>query len=162
MDYFNQMKNRRRSSQILQAPKPILTEEEEAFLRQVTDQSNSQSPAAGEAPAEASVDNTGIPATKTEASTSFNSNGQAQDIPLPASPGEEFGKTLGEQGRRESQMSGLTTPAKGLEPVKSQSTAGPDKKKKRWSTMFWKKGADSKKVSLFTCCTLLDYSSKKR
>lgn len=151
MDYLNQMKNRRRSSQILQAPKPVLTEEEEAFLRQVTDQSNSQSPVAGEASTEAPLDTT-------ETATSSNLNGEAHDIPLPASPGEEFGKTLGEQGRRESQMSGLTTPAKGLEPVKSQSTAAPDKKKKRWSTMFWKKGADSKKVSLFTSCILLDSS----
>lgn len=161
MDYFNQMKNRRRSSQILQAPKPVLTEEEEAFLRQVTDQSNSQSPVAGEASAEAPIDTTKAPVDTTETSTSSNLNGEAHEIPLPASPGEEFGKTLGEQGRRESQISGLTTPAKGLEPVKSQSTAAPDKKKKRWSTMFWKKGADSKKVSLFTSCILLHSTSKK-
>lgn len=137
MEYFNQLKNRRRSSQILQAPKPVLTDEDEAFLQRVTSQSENAPSPAGEAPvaaAETSKDNIGQSPVKEN----------AQDI-APTSPGEAFGKELGEQGRRASQKSEEPLSAKEPERTKSQGPVAPEKKKKnRWST-FWKKGADSKK-----------------
>ncbi|KAJ5924620.1 hypothetical protein N7466_008807 [Penicillium verhagenii] len=145
MEYLNQMKNRRRSSQVLQAPKPVLTEEEEAFLREVTSSENGAS----------SVAKTPLPGAEVppESSPPFVLNEGADQVPLPTSPAEEFGKELGEQGRRASQLSGspvtkeptnLKTDDEAI-PVDSAAPAVSDKKKKRWSTMFWKKNGDSKK-----------------
>jgi hypothetical protein len=139
MEYINQMKNRRRSSQVLQAPKPVLTEEEEAYLRQVT------SPESGSGTvAKASSPGSEVPPGSSEYPVL---NEGAETIPLPASPAEEFGKELGEQGRRTSQLSGGSA-NKESELVKPQDSGVPEKKKRRWSTMFWKKNADSKKVGL--------------
>ncbi|KAJ5735361.1 uncharacterized protein N7483_000486 [Penicillium malachiteum] len=138
MEYINQIKNRHRSSQIMQAPKPVLSEEDEAFLRQLTAQSENGPKSVGEASASATDPSPGAP----ESSVSPD----AVHVPLPASPGEEFGKALGEQGRRASHKSEDFTPAKEVEPVKSQDKSGPEKKKKRWSAMFWKKSADAKKA----------------
>ncbi|KAJ5645019.1 hypothetical protein N7507_011030 [Penicillium longicatenatum] len=136
MEYINQMKNRRRSSQVLQAPKPVLTEEEEAYLRQVT------SPESGSSTvAKASSPGSGVPPGSSEYRVL---NEGAETIPLPASPAEEFGKELGEQGRRTSQLSSGSA-NKESELVKPQDSGAPEKKMKRWSTMFWKKNADSKK-----------------
>ncbi|KAJ6096268.1 hypothetical protein N7486_007014 [Penicillium sp. IBT 16267x] len=136
MEYLNQMKNRRRSSQVLQAPKPVLTEEEEAYLRQVTLSENGSS----------TVPEIPLPGSEVPPGSSQQPmlNEGAEQIPLPASPAEEFGKELGEQGRRASQMSG--GPAKKeSESEKTQDSGAPEKRKKRWSTMFWKKNGDSKK-----------------
>lgn len=145
MDYINQMKNRRRSSQILQAPKPVLTEEEEAYLRQVTAPENGSSTAV----------KTPSPGCEVppESSQQPVLNEGAEEIPLPASPAEEFGKKLGEQGRRASQLSGSSA-NKESESLKPQELGAPEKKKKRWSTMFWKKNGDAKKVGLLDlhCC----------
>ncbi|KAJ5722465.1 hypothetical protein N7488_000500 [Penicillium malachiteum] len=137
MEYINQIKNRRRSSQIMQAPKPVLSEEDEAFLRQVTAQSENGPNAVGEAAAPATDPSPNAPGSSVSPDD--------VQVPLPASPGEEFGKALGEQGRRASHKDEDFTPAKAAEPVKSQDKSGPEKKKKRWSAMFWKKSADAKK-----------------
>lgn len=135
MQYLNQIKNRRRSSQILKAPNPVLTEEEEAYLWQVTSQ------------AEGSQIKDGmVPIDKDESRTAAekpSSAGEAQNIPLPVSPGEELGKQLGEAGRKESMRS--EDAEKAIETTKSPAAAAPPKKK-RWSTMFWKKNGDTKKV----------------
>lgn len=131
------MKNRRRSSQVLQAPKPVLTEEEEAYLRQVTAPENGSSTAA-KLPSPGSE----VPPESSHQPVLYEG---AEQIPLPSSPAEEFGKELGEQGRRASQKSGGSA-SKESESVKPQDSGPPEKKKKRWSTMFWKKNGDSKKV----------------
>jgi hypothetical protein len=136
MEYFNQIKNRRRSSQMTSAPKPVLSPEDEAYLRGLTAEEETvpiptdpkeQTPT--EAPAEASQ----------QAAISED----AVNVPLPTSPVEEFGKELGEEERRE---------RKGSQPAltrsdtpKTESTKAPQKKK-RWSAMFWKKNTE-KKVS---------------
>lgn len=152
MEFINQMKNRRRSSQVLQAPKPVLTEEEEAYLRQVTAPENVASTAAK------------IPSPGSEVPPESSQqpvlNEGAEQIPLPTSPAEEFGKELGEQGRRASQISGGSA-NKESESVKPQDSGAPEKKKKRWSTMFWKKNGDSKKVGLLDlhCCRIRFVSS---
>lgn len=130
MQYFNQMKDRRRS-QAVQQPKPVLTEDDEAFLRKVISQPDQN----GEAPENKEhAQDSGVPQQSPTV--------ESKDIPLPASPAEEFGKQLGEQGRRASQ---LQSPEQSPEPVKPQPTAAPEKKKKRWSTMLWGR-TDSKKV----------------
>jgi hypothetical protein len=132
MQYLNQIKNRRRSSQMVSAPKPVLTPEDEAYFREVTahpeyiplpadetDQVPAESPAREYQPPVISE--------------------QAENIPLPTSPAEEFGKELGEESRQE---------RKGSEPTLSKSetskseTSKAPQKKKRWSTMFWKKNTD--------------------
>ncbi|KAJ5792749.1 uncharacterized protein N7503_008727 [Penicillium pulvis] len=136
MEYINQMKNRRRSSQVLQAPKPVLTEEEEAYLRQVTAPENGSSTVA-KIPSSGSE----VPPESSHQPVLYEG---AEQIPLPSSPTEEFGKELGEQGRRASQMSGGSA-SKESESAKPQDVGPPEKKKKRWSTMFWKKNGDPKK-----------------
>ncbi|KAJ5174612.1 uncharacterized protein N7482_000489 [Penicillium canariense] len=135
MQYFNQIKHRRRSSQILKPPNPVLTAEDEAFLQQVTSdpenrrKSTAQNePLASEGP--------------TESSQQPVLGDGALDIPLPASPAEEFGKELGEEERkaRERRDDMKTESA----PAKLQDTPAPEKKK-RWSTIFRKKNSDTDK-----------------
>jgi hypothetical protein len=133
MEYFNQIKNRRRSSQMISAPKPVLSPEDEAYLRGLTAEEETvpiptepkeQTPT--KAPAEASQ----------QATTSED----AVNVPLPTSPVEEFGKELGEEERRE---------RKGSQPALTRSDTSKSEapqKKKRWSAMFWKKNTE-KKVS---------------
>ncbi|KAJ6166894.1 hypothetical protein N7470_002341 [Penicillium chermesinum] len=134
MQYFNQMKDRRRS-QAAPTPKPILTEDDEAYLCKVVSQQE-QNLEAPENPNAMDSERVQQPARKDS----------TQDIAPPASPVEEFGKELGEQGRRASQLESLqSTP----ETIKQQATAEPEKKKKRWSSMFWRSctsdGEDSQK-----------------
>ncbi|KAJ6021750.1 hypothetical protein N7540_007254 [Penicillium herquei] len=136
MEYINQIKHRRRSSHIMQAPNPVLSEEDEAYLRKLTAQSENGPNSVGEASAFATDPSPGAP----ESSVSP----EAVHVPLPASPGEEFGRALGEQGRRASYKP-EESPPKEVEPVKSLDKSGSEKKKKRWSAMFWKKSADAKK-----------------
>lgn len=133
MQYFNQMKDRRRS-QAVQAPKPVLTEDDEAFLQKVVSQEE-QNPDIAE----------NSSAKEPESQQHTAPNDDSPGVPLPASPAEEFGKQLGEQGRRASQ---LEAPESASEPTKSESSPAPEKKKKRWSTMLWGKNSDSKKVSI--------------
>jgi hypothetical protein len=134
MQYLNQIKNRRRSSQMISSPKPVLTPEDEAYFREVTAHPESiPLPAdnADEILAE-------IPAGGSQQPTTSASE-QAENIPLPTSPAEEFGKELGEESRQE---------RKGSEPTLSRSetpkseTSKAPQKKKRWSAMFWKKNTD--------------------
>lgn len=150
MEYFNQFKNRRRSSQILQSPAPahdpVLTADDEAFLQRVTSQPENAPNSAGEA-STAAVE---APQGSHQQSPVKE---HAQDIP-PSSPVEQFGKELGEQERRASQKS-ESSPTKEPERPKSQEAAAPEKKKKRWSAVFWKKNGDSKKVGL--CLLLLSH-----
>ncbi|KAJ5511611.1 Monoacylglycerol lipase ABHD12 [Penicillium expansum] len=96
MQYLNQIKNLRRSSQMTSAPKPVLTAEDEAYLREVTAQPESvpitteqNEQATAESPAGAPLQ----PAISE----------QAENIPLPISPGEELAKELGEEGRQETE-----------------------------------------------------------
>lgn len=136
MDYLNQVKNRRRSSQIMQTPNPVLTPEDEAFLQQVTSQQEHQPASAGPSDEKASD-----PASKS--STSPDQKEPAQDVPLPASPAEEFGKELGEEARENPNITETKS-----EHSKPQDSKTSDKKKKRWTAMFWKKDPDSNKVRI--------------
>lgn len=133
MQYFNQIKNRRRSSQTVTPPKPVLTPEDEAFLQKVTSVPEHRPSTAGQNESEG----------PTESSQKADVEDVALDIPLPASPVEEFGKELGEEDRKaREQPENIRTKS---EPTKPQDAAVPEKKK-RWSTMFWKKPTDTKKV----------------
>lgn len=127
MQYLNQIKNRGRSSQMITAPKPVLTPEDEAFLREVTANPEQKNGSPTEIPA-------GVPLQPAISE-------QAENIPLPTSPGEEFGKELGEESRQERKNSqpNLTK----SETPQSEATKAPQKKK-RWSAMFWKKNTDKK------------------
>lgn len=135
MEYFNQIKNRRRSSQILKSPNPVLTDEDEAFLQRVTSQPEQAiSPGQDDSQAPRALDESPQQPIQSE---------DAQEIPLPTSP-EEFGKELGEEGRK-ARESGELTEAK-AEPAKSEQDKAAEKKKKRWIAMFWKKNEDNGKV----------------
>ncbi|KAJ5360823.1 hypothetical protein N7517_010014 [Penicillium concentricum] len=113
------------------APKPVLTPEDEAYLREVTAKLES---------AEQNEQNqTGSPAG---ASLQPAISERAENIPLPTSPGEELGKELGEEGRQERRSSQPTLSRS--ETPKSEVTK-PSQKKKRWSAMFWKKNAEKDK-----------------
>lgn len=134
MQYFNLVKKSKPSSQMISAPKPVLTAEDEAYFREVTSHPESAAKLDG--------DTREIkPESPLEESSQAPPSAQAENIPLPTSPVEEFGKELGEEGReerRESQPS-LTR----SETPKSEVSKAPQKKK-RWSTMFWKKNTDKK------------------
>jgi hypothetical protein len=133
MQYFNQIKNRRRSSQIVAPPKPVLTAEDEAFLQKVTSDPEHRPSTAAQNESE------GL----TESSQKPTVDDVALDVPLPASPVEEFGKELGEEDRKaREQPKDIRTKS---EPTKPHD-APVAEKKKRWSTMFWKKPTDTKKV----------------
>jgi hypothetical protein len=136
MQYFNQIKNRRRSSLIPNPPKPVLTPEDEAFLQKVTSDPEHRSDSAAQNEAQ---DLGGL----AESSQKPVVDGSALDVPLPSSPVEEFGKELGEEERkaREQPEDNRTK----SEPAKPEDTPVPEKKK-RWSSMFSKKAADAKKV----------------
>ncbi|KAI2733097.1 hypothetical protein CBS147332_112 [Penicillium roqueforti] len=135
MQYFNQIKHRRRSSQMITAPKPVLTPEDEAYLREVTAEPESVTP-----PTEQNKQ------TPTESPTGASLqpaiSEPAENIPLPTSPGEEFAKELGEEGRQERKSSQQTLTR--TETPKSE-VSKPPPKKKRWSAMFWKKSTEKDK-----------------
>ena len=101
MQYLNQIKNLRRSSQMTSAPKPVLTPEDEAYLREVTAQPESM-PITTE-------QNEQIP-TESPAGAPLQPaiSVQAENIPLPTSPGEELAQELGEEGRQERKSSQAT------------------------------------------------------
>ncbi|CAI7610503.1 unnamed protein product [Penicillium pancosmium] len=130
MDY---LKNRRRSSQIMQTPNPVLTSEDEAFLQQVTSQQENTPGSAGPSGANATD-------FAAESPVHPGLKESAQDVPLPASPAEEFGKELGEEARENPEIAETKS-----ESPKPQDSKTSDKKKKRWTAMFWKKDPDSKK-----------------
>ncbi|CAG8940273.1 unnamed protein product [Penicillium salamii] len=134
MQYLNQIKNLRRSSQMISSPKPVLTPEEEAYFRQVTSQPDSVKDSV-DAPREIQAE------TPSEEPQQPAPSTQAEDIPLPTSPVEEFGKELGEEGRQERKESQPTL-TRSETPKSEVSKASP--KKKRWSPMFWKKNTDKK------------------
>lgn len=143
MEYFNQIKNRRRSSQIVKPSNPVLSAEEEAYLRQLTAQpENTVQPSAQK--------DTPTQATEGSAESSqqpalSESSQEAQNVPLPTSPVEEFGKELGEEERKAHEKPENIGKSES-KPPKTEASAAPEKKKKRWSTMFWKKNTDSDKV----------------
>ncbi|KAJ5625744.1 hypothetical protein N7510_002053 [Penicillium lagena] len=115
-DFIHQMKSRRRSSQVMKSPNPVLTAEDEAFLQQVTAQP--------ESPRSPLVVDDG-----------------AANIPLPASPADELGKQLGEEAREKSKDE-----ASKAEPASQSNVKAPEKKKKnRWSAIFTRKSSDSNK-----------------
>ncbi|OJJ44314.1 hypothetical protein ASPZODRAFT_135124 [Penicilliopsis zonata CBS 506.65] len=96
MQYINRIASKRRSSHA-NVPTPVLTAEDEAFLQQLTSQSQ---PGATAEPATQDPEVT-TPRVGKDAQIALMDG--AQDIPLPASPAEELGKELGEEGRQESQ-----------------------------------------------------------
>ncbi|KAJ5105942.1 hypothetical protein NUU61_003289 [Penicillium alfredii] len=152
MEYINQIKNRRRSSQILKAPNPVLTAEDEAFLQQVTAQPE---------PAPISPERADH-ATKTpdESSRQPAPDNQAQDIPLPVSPADDLGKGLAEEEQKKRTTS--DDAAAQPEPPKEQS-AGPPEKKKRWSSIFKrKKNPDETRCKIQDKQTTADKPSAKR
>ncbi|KAJ5390408.1 uncharacterized protein N7496_001476 [Penicillium cataractarum] len=135
MQYFNQIKNRRRSSHIVNPPKPVLTPEDEAFLQQLTSDPEHRPDLSAQNDAQTLE---GL----AESSQKPIVDEGALDVPLPSSPVEEFGKELGEEERKaREQPEDARTKS---EPAKPQDAFVPEKKK-RWSTMFWKKPADTKK-----------------
>jgi hypothetical protein len=148
MQYLNQIKNLRRSSQMTTAPKPVLTPEDEAYLREVTGQSES---------APIPTDQNDQTPTESPAGTSLQPamSGQAENIPLPTSPVEDLAKELGKEGRQE-RKSSQPTLARSETPKSEDSK--PPQKKKRWSAMFWKKNTE-KVGRLFNCVHFRDVAS---
>jgi len=142
MEYFNQIKNRRRSSQITKSQDPVLTTEDEAYLRQLTAQPENMPESSGQnyAPMQA----TGSSAEFSQQPALKENSQEAQNVPLPTSPVEELGKELGEEERK-AQEKPEDTEKTGSESPRTE-TGAPEKKKKRWSAMFWKKSTDSEKV----------------
>jgi hypothetical protein len=134
LQYLNQMRNRRRSSQMTSAPKPVLTPEDEAYLQEVTAHPESV-PGSTEQNEQISA---GSPAG---APLQPAISQQAENIPLPNSPVEEFGKELGEESRQERKNSQPTLSES--EVPQSEDSKAPQKKK-RWSAMFWKKTTEKK------------------
>jgi hypothetical protein len=129
MQYLNQLKGRRRSSQMISTPKPVLTPEDEAYFREVTAHPGSVPLPADE------IDQIQAESLARESQTPAISE-QAENIPLPTSPVEEFGKELGEEGRQ--QRKGSEPNVSGSETLNSKTLKAPQKNK-RWSAMFWKK-----------------------
>ncbi|KAJ5428775.1 hypothetical protein N7445_010229 [Penicillium cf. griseofulvum] len=155
MQYLNQIKNLRRSSQMTSAPKPVLTPEDEAYLREVT----------------AQVESVPIPTEQNGQTPTGSATGaplqpaiseQAENIPLPTSPGEELGKELGEEGRQERRSS---QPTLARSDTPKSEVSKPSQKKKRWSTMFWKKNTGKAKdaqVEAATPPTTSDISTDEK
>ncbi|KAL3453331.1 hypothetical protein BJX65DRAFT_121128 [Aspergillus insuetus] len=114
---------------------PVLTAEDEAFLRNVTSEESQSGLGAG-APTETGA-GTGASAGEQPVST-----GTAEVHPQgPISPVEEFGRELGEQERRKSvvEASGTASTAETETRGKRKRVASPEKKKRPWS-FIWKKG----------------------
>ncbi|CEL07550.1 hypothetical protein ASPCAL10707 [Aspergillus calidoustus] len=110
---------------------PVLTTEDEAFLRNVTSEELQSGLGAG-APTEAG----------TGAGEQPPASGSTEvHPPGPISPVEEFGRELGEQERRKSlvEAGGTATTAEPETNGKTKRVASPEKKKRPWS-FIWKKG----------------------
>ncbi|KAJ5354754.1 hypothetical protein N7541_005798 [Penicillium brevicompactum] len=137
MQYLNLVKKSRPLSQMISAPKPVLTPEDEAYFREVTSHPESAAKREGDSP---EVQTESFPEESSQATPST----PAENIPLPISPVEEFGKELGEEGRQERRESQPTLTRS--ETPKSESSKAPQKKK-RWSAMFWKKNTDKKSTT---------------
>lgn len=116
----------------MRTPNPVLTSEDEAFLQQVTSQQENKPALMGTSDENASE--------QAEIQAHTKAAEISHDAPPPASPAEEFGKEMGEEARENPDISKTKS-----EPPKPQDTKTSDKKKKRWTAMFWKKGSDSKK-----------------
>ncbi|KAJ5492919.1 hypothetical protein N7539_001665 [Penicillium diatomitis] len=138
MQYFNQIKDRRRPSQISSSHNPVLTPEDEAFLTKVTSDPETQPepvPQNESRPLEGPAGDSGA----------LVADNKPHEATSAAAPAEELGKQLGEAERlKEEQKIGVK---KDTEPVKSNVAPTADKKKNRWSSMLWKKSAASKKPS---------------
>ncbi|CAG7944099.1 unnamed protein product [Penicillium nalgiovense] len=136
MQYLNQIKNLRRSSQMINAPpKPVLTPEDEAYLREVTAQSE---------PAPIPTDQNEQAPTESPVGMALQPaiSEQAENIPLPTSPVEDLAKELGEKGRQEWRSS---QPTLTRSETPNSEVSKPPQKKKRWSAMFWKKNTEKDK-----------------
>lgn len=143
MEYFNQIKHRRRSSQIMTPSNPVLNAEEEAYLQQLTAEPENAAKPSGQKdlPTEA----TETAAEASQPSVLNETTQEAQSVPLPTSPLEELGRELGEEERKAHEKSENIEKTES-ENLKSEPAAAPEKKKKRWSAMFWKKNSDAEKV----------------
>ncbi|KAJ6115594.1 hypothetical protein N7523_006011 [Penicillium sp. IBT 18751x] len=142
MEYFNQIKNRRRSSQIMTPSNPVLNAEEEAYLRQLTAEPENAPEPSGQKELPAGVTEPTVEAS--QASVLNETSQEAQSVPLPTSPLEELGRELGEEERKAHKKSENIEKTQS-ENAKPDSAAAPEKKKKRWSAMFWKKNTDPEK-----------------
>jgi hypothetical protein len=110
---------------------PVLTAEDEAFLRNVTSEESQSGLGAG-APTE----------TAAGAGEQPPASGPTEVHPAgPISPVEEFGRELGEQERRKSvvEAGGNASTAETETNGKRKRVASPEKKKRPWS-FIWKKG----------------------
>ncbi|KAJ5684054.1 uncharacterized protein N7477_000399 [Penicillium maclennaniae] len=144
MEYFNQIKNRRRSSQIMTPSNPVLNAEEEAYLRQLTAEPDNAPEPPGQK--ELLTEATEPTVEASQASLLNETSQEAQSVPLPTSSLEELGRELGEEERKAHEKSENIEKTQ-LENAKPDSAAAPEKKKKRWSAMFWKKNTDPEKTS---------------
>lgn len=116
---------------------PVLTADDEAFLQRVTSQ-----PEQGRSPSVEPDMSTAVSQGEDSQQPTLNEN--AQDIPLPASPIEKFGEELGEEERKA--RARAETAEILSEPAKQEPNVTSEKKKKRWSSMFWKKTGDIERV----------------
>ena len=139
MQFFNQIKNRRRSSQMTSSHNPVLTPEDEAFLQKVTSDPEHRSGPAVEYESESQQ-------ALTEDPQAPVAGERALEGTVPASPQEELGRNLGEEDKLDQKRKNEIQ--KEAEPVKPEEAAVADKKVNRWSTMFWKKAPASDKVSI--------------
>ncbi|KAL4810000.1 hypothetical protein BDV18DRAFT_130090 [Aspergillus unguis] len=127
---------------------PVLTQEDEAFLRNLTAESASANTAQDDVPSGSEP----VPGPVSGSGPEIGAEpvSATHDLPpLPASPAEEFGKELGERERRKS-LAGLEAQASGdkdkggdaKETPASAKAEGrsksPEKKRRPWS-MMWKK-----------------------
>ncbi|KAI2792819.1 hypothetical protein POX_b02862 [Penicillium oxalicum] len=136
MQFFNQIKNRRRSSQMTSSHNPVLTPEDEAFLQKVTSDPEHRSGPAVEYESESQQ-------ALTEDPQAPVAGERALEGTVPASPQEELGRNLGEEDKLDQKRKNEIQ--KEAEPVKPEEAAVADKKVNRWSTMFWKKAPASDK-----------------
>ncbi|KAL4931148.1 uncharacterized protein BDV17DRAFT_289137 [Aspergillus undulatus] len=141
-----------------QSNDPVLTPEDEAFLRKVTAENPTAAPAP--APGQDGVARTSGIERETETGVGETQQQPLPDpaeIPIPMSPVEEFGKELGERERKRSvtaaELTGgadtNTSTAINTGAGAGRGNAGPSSakggrsaspaKKKKWS-LFWKKG----------------------
>lgn len=143
MQYFNQLRAKRRFSWG-KGPDPVLSEEDEAFLRRVTTQGDV-------VPLSDSV-------VKQEANNQPEGKDAqialmdgAQNIPLPPSPVEETSRELVEDGGIKNEGESTKSPGK-----EASELAEKAKKNKRWSWMRTSKVLkDSNKVRGFTISLIM-------
>ncbi|KAL3466261.1 hypothetical protein BJX64DRAFT_25206 [Aspergillus heterothallicus] len=113
---------------------PVLTAEDEAFLQNVTSESEVEAVGSGPGAGAGLGSGSGLNAGEQSAASAAPQG--------PVSPVEEFGRELGEQERKKSVVEAGTATAadvKGESATKGKRGSSPEKKKRPWS-FIWKKG----------------------